>query len=75
MRRGESLNERHLKVEKTRLGRPPGDYLFRFDDTDFTFSYLGESETRARAIAMPPPRNAPGYFSQRMRARPTPSRR
>jgi len=44
MRRGESLNERHLKVEKTRLGRPPGNYLFRFDDTDFTFSYLGESD-------------------------------
>jgi hypothetical protein len=44
LRRGETLNERHLKVEKTRLGRPPGDYLFRFDDTDFTFTYLGEGE-------------------------------
>jgi archaellum biogenesis ATPase FlaH len=41
-RRGDTLNDRTLRVEKTRLGRPPGDYRFQFNDTDFTFYYLGE---------------------------------
>ncbi|NJN04887.1 MAG: AAA family ATPase [Leptolyngbyaceae cyanobacterium RM1_1_2] len=45
MKRGETLTERILSVEKTRLGRPPGDYKFQFDEGDFTFSYLGEAHS------------------------------
>ncbi|MBW4471028.1 MAG: AAA family ATPase [Stenomitos rutilans HA7619-LM2] len=40
--KGEQLNDRLLRVQKTRLGRPPGRYRFRFDDEDFTFAYQGE---------------------------------
>lgn len=34
--------EKLLRVQKTRLGRPPGRYKFLFDDDDFSFRYLGE---------------------------------
>ena len=40
--KGENQNDRLMRVQKTRLGRPPGRYKFRFDDEDFTFAYLGE---------------------------------
>jgi hypothetical protein len=40
--KGEQMNDRLLRVQKTRLGRPPGRYRFRFDDECFTFGYLGE---------------------------------
>ena len=35
-------SRRVLNVEKTRLGRPPGQYAFEFDEGDFSYSYLGE---------------------------------
>jgi KaiC/GvpD/RAD55 family RecA-like ATPase len=35
-------SERLLRVQKTRLGRPPGRYTFHFDESDFSFRYLGE---------------------------------
>ncbi|NJN87516.1 MAG: hypothetical protein HC881_15925, partial [Leptolyngbyaceae cyanobacterium SL_7_1] len=34
-------DHRLLKVQKTRLGRPPGRYKFAFEE-DFSFRYLGE---------------------------------
>ncbi len=37
-----SFTERLLRVEKTRLGRPPGRYKFQFDEEDFSFHYMGE---------------------------------
>lgn len=40
----ETPQERLLKVEKTRLGRPPGKYRFQFDEESFSFHYLGEGE-------------------------------
>lgn len=43
LKKGEQLNDRLLQVQKTRLGRPPGRYRFRFDDEDFTFGYQGEA--------------------------------
>lgn len=36
--------ERLLRVEKTRMGRPPGKYRFQFDEESFSFHYLGEGE-------------------------------
>lgn len=33
--------QRLLRVQKTRLGRPPGRYKFAFED-DFSFRYIGE---------------------------------
>jgi hypothetical protein len=36
------LKERLLRVQKTRLGRPPGRYKFLFDEDNFSFRYLGE---------------------------------
>lgn len=42
LKKGEQMNDRLLQVQKTRLGRPPGRYRFRFDDEDFTFAYQGE---------------------------------
>ena len=41
---GLSLNgesERSLRVEKTRMGRPPGTYNFSFSEDDYSFAYLG----------------------------------
>lgn len=35
-------SNRLLRVQKTRLGRPPGRYKFSFDESDFSFRYLGE---------------------------------
>ncbi|MBD2094111.1 AAA family ATPase [Trichocoleus sp. FACHB-591] len=40
----ETPQERLLRVEKTRLGRPPGKYRFQFDEDSFSFSYMGEGE-------------------------------
>lgn len=37
-----SPTERLLRVQKTRLGRPPGRYKFEFEEEDFSFKYLGE---------------------------------
>lgn len=37
-----SFTERLLRVQKTRLGRPPGRYKFDFDEEDFSFRYAGE---------------------------------
>jgi hypothetical protein len=34
--------DRLLRVQKTRLGRPPGRYRFGFDEDDFSFTYQGE---------------------------------
>ncbi|UBF28311.1 AAA family ATPase [Kovacikia minuta CCNUW1] len=39
---GQSPSDRLMRVQKTRLGRPPGRYKFQFDDDDFSFTYLGE---------------------------------
>lgn len=33
---------RLLRVQKTRMGRPPGTYRFKFQDDDFSFVYVGE---------------------------------
>lgn len=33
--------DRLLRVQKTRLGRPPGRYKFRFEEDDLSFHYLG----------------------------------
>lgn len=38
----EGISERILRVQKTRMGRPPGRYRFAFDEADFTFTYQGE---------------------------------
>ena len=38
----ESSGERVLRVQKTRMGRPPGRYKFQFDEESFTFAYLGK---------------------------------
>lgn len=44
--------DRLLRVQKTRLGRPPGRYKFAFDDDDFSFHYQGEdSGEEAEATA------------------------
>jgi KaiC/GvpD/RAD55 family RecA-like ATPase len=37
-----SFTERLVRVQKTRMGRPPGRYKFEFDDEEFSFNYLGE---------------------------------
>lgn len=34
--------ERVLRVQKTRMGRPPGRYKFLFSEDDYSFTYLGE---------------------------------
>jgi archaellum biogenesis ATPase FlaH len=34
--------ERVLRVQKTRMGRPPGRYKFAFQEDDYSFSYIGE---------------------------------
>ncbi|KAM3112879.1 AAA family ATPase [Phormidesmis sp. 146-33] len=38
----ERSGDRVLRVQKTRMGRPPGRYAFRFDEDRFTFEYLGK---------------------------------
>ncbi|MBE9179126.1 AAA family ATPase [Oculatella sp. LEGE 06141] len=49
----ESPSERLMRVQKTRMGLPPGRYKFVFDAEDFTFRYLGEDgeEENAEATA------------------------
>lgn len=42
LQNGEAVDERILAVEKTRGGRSPGRYKFRFDESDFSFTYIGE---------------------------------
>jgi hypothetical protein len=37
----ESTGDRVLRVQKTRMGRPPGRYKFQFEEENFTFTYLG----------------------------------
>lgn len=37
----ESTGDRILRVQKTRMGRPPGRYKFQFEEENFTFTYLG----------------------------------
>ncbi len=37
----ESTGDRILRVQKTRMGRPPGRYKFQFEEEAFTFNYLG----------------------------------
>ncbi|OLP15608.1 hypothetical protein BST81_25370 [Leptolyngbya sp. 'hensonii'] len=39
---GNSPEERVLRVQKMRLGRPPGRYNFKFHEEDLSFTYLGE---------------------------------
>jgi AAA domain len=41
LRADEQTSDRTLRVQKTRMGRPPGRYKFLFDDESFTFAYLG----------------------------------
>jgi AAA domain len=38
----ERTGERLLRVQKNRLGRPPGRYKFDFDPNSFQFTYAGE---------------------------------
>jgi hypothetical protein len=44
LRPGESINERILTVQKTRLGRAPGSYKFLFGEDDYSFTYLGHAD-------------------------------
>ncbi|MBW4418326.1 MAG: AAA family ATPase [Myxacorys californica WJT36-NPBG1] len=38
----EQSGERIIRVQKTRMGRPPGRYKFQFDEETFTFAYVGQ---------------------------------
>ncbi|NDJ16799.1 AAA family ATPase [Myxacorys almedinensis] len=38
----EQSGERVIRVQKTRMGRPPGRYKFQFDEETFTFAYVGQ---------------------------------
>jgi hypothetical protein len=38
----ETTGERVLRVQKNRVGRAPGRYLFDFDPTNYAFAYKGE---------------------------------
>lgn len=38
----EVSGDRVLRVQKTRMGRPPGRYKFQLDEDKFTFAYLGK---------------------------------
>lgn len=48
----ERSGDRILRVQKTRMGRPPGRYAFKFDEDTFTFEYLGRegSESEEESI-------------------------
>lgn len=37
----EQTGDRILRVQKTRMGRPPGRYKFQFEEESFSFVYLG----------------------------------
>jgi archaellum biogenesis ATPase FlaH len=43
--------DRLLRVQKTRMGRPPGRYKFAFDEDDFSFRYLGEENAEENESA------------------------
>ncbi len=38
----EQSGDRIVRVQKTRMGRPPGRYKFSFDEENFNFTYLGK---------------------------------
>jgi hypothetical protein len=49
----EQRGDRVLRVQKTRMGRPPGRYKFEFDEETFSFTYLGkEGEEMAQEEVM-----------------------
>jgi len=51
MKQGDKPSERLLQVQKVRLGRPPGTYLFHFDESDMSFTYWGEEESESGSFA------------------------
>lgn len=44
----ESTGDRILRVQKTRMGRPPGRYKFQFEEDGFSFAYQGREGDESR---------------------------